>query len=132
MGDRMSIHRHRVAISMAVVLAAGLSHRSVRVSGKGQTSAGPAAGILTRRLWTFRPTAYNRHPPEGGMGTVSPDGRYFSFRDNATGDLMLHDFQTGADRRLTKTARNNPKEYTEDSVISRDGKQIAYAWFANG
>ena len=128
----MSIHAYRRSVCMAVVLAAGVCDSAVRMSGAGQTSARSAAGILTRRLWTFRPTAFNRHAPEGGMGTVSPDGRYFSFRDNATGDLMLHDFQTGEDRRLTTTAKNDPKEYAEDSVISRDGEHIAFAWFANG
>ena len=128
----MSIHACRRVTCMAVVLAAGLCHSAVRMRAAGQTSARSAAGILTRRVWTFRPTAFNRHAPEDAMGTVSPDGRYFSFRENATGDLMLHDFQTGEDRRLTNTASNQPKEYAEDSVISRDGKHIAYAWFANG
>jgi Tol biopolymer transport system component len=133
----MSIYSHRTSICVAiVVLAAGVFARAMTMSGAGQTSAPSAqpsgARIVTRQLWTIRPAALNRHAPESGMGTVSPDGRYFSFMDHATGNLMLHDFQTGGDRQLTTTAKKEPKEYSEDSVISRDGKQIAYAWFANG
>jgi Tol biopolymer transport system component len=128
----MRVFQHRLATWMALVLSAGFSDSLVRMSANGQASVSAPAGILTRRVWTFRPAAFARHAPEGGMGMVSRDGRYISFRDSATGNLMLHDLQTGRDRQLTTTARNDPKEYTEDSVISRDGAQIAYAWFANG
>lgn len=129
----MSIDAHRTGICVASVLVAGIFASAVNMSGAGQSSAAPSRSrIVTRQVWTVRPPAFARHAPELGMGTVSPDGRYFSFMDVATGNLMLHDFQTGANRQLTTTARNEPKEYSEDSVISRDGKRVAYAWFANG
>lgn len=92
----------------------------------GQTAASTTY-IVTRQLWTVPPDAIGvRHPD--GLGTVSPDGRYFSFVDWSMGELFLHDFQTGENRRLTNTARTNA-EYAEESVISRDGKRVAYAWF---
>jgi Tol biopolymer transport system component len=112
-----------------VVVAAGAVARAMTMSGMAAQPAG--SRILTRQLWTVLPAAFNRHAPESGMGSVSPDGRYFSFMDVATGNLMLHDFQTGDDRQLTTTAKREPKEYSEDSVISRDGTRVAYAWFVN-
>jgi Tol biopolymer transport system component len=97
----------------------------------GLAAQATGSRIVTRQLWTVLPAAFNSHAPESGMGSVSPDGRYFSFMDVATGNLMLHDFQTGDNRQLTSTAKRRPKEYSEDSVISRDGTQVAYAWFFN-
>jgi Tol biopolymer transport system component len=63
-------------------------------------------------------------------GTVSPDGRFLSYVDWETGDLALHDFATGGDRRLTnKGTWAQSDEFAEESTISRDGKQVAYSWF---
>ena len=80
-------------------------------------------------------------PKVGTEGTISPDGRYLSYVDWETGDLALHDFATGADRRLTdqgtwaQSVRPmpdpliEPHEFADESTISRDGKQVAYSWF---
>lgn len=57
----------------------------------------------------------------------SPDGRYFSFTDWKTGDLAVRDLVTEQSRRLTNTAKTG--EWAEASVISGDGRQIAYAWY---
>jgi Tol biopolymer transport system component len=123
----MSFDAQRSALCvaiLAVTVAAGVFDRAMPASASGQS-------IGTRHLWTIPPTPYNRKAPEFALGTVSPDGRYFSFMERSSGNLMLHDFQTGEDRRLTTTAKNEPKEYAEDSVISRDGKRVAYSWFVN-
>jgi Tol biopolymer transport system component len=66
---------------------------------------------------------------------VSPDGRFLSFVDwSSNGELALHDMRTGRDRRLTHDARANAAniraEYAQTSTISRDGKHVAYAWWA--
>ncbi len=62
-------------------------------------------------------------------GSPSPDGRYFSFHDWETGDLAVRDLATGQNRRLTnKGASKDSSEFAEGSVISGDGRQIAYAW----
>ncbi len=93
----------------------------------GDSATTSSTRIVTRQLWTVPPDALGTRAPDG-LGTVSPDGRYFSFVDWSTGELSLHDFETGENRRLTNTARTNA-EYAEESVISRDGKRVAYAWF---
>lgn len=131
----MSIDLHRTAIGVAILaVAVGLFDHATTTSAAGQTAAPSGAAhsrIAARHLWTIPPTPFNRKAPEFALGTVSPDGRYFSFMDRSSGNLLLHDFQTGDDRRLTATAKNEPKEYAEDSVISRDGTRVAYAWFVN-
>ena len=67
---------------------------------------------------------------DGGlMGSPSADGRYLSFTDWATGDLAIHDFKTGQNRRLTGKGSWDTPAYAEFSVISPDGSQVAYAWF---
>ncbi len=78
------------------------------------------SGATYRQVWAG--------PKVDTTGGISPDGRYLSYVDyETTGDLVLHDFSTGSDRRLT----NNTKgwdEFAEGSAISRDGKQVAYNW----
>lgn len=87
-------------------------------------------GLVTRQLWSVPPVVLAAKGAQG-LGTVSPDGRYFSFVDWSTGgELFLHDLRTGADRRLTnRTNKGKGAEYAEGSVISRDGAHVAYAWF---
>ena len=63
--------------------------------------------------------------------TISPDGRYISYPDWKTGNLAVHDFQTGTDRALTTDGawKLGEAEFSEDSAFSRDGKQVTYAWY---
>jgi Tol biopolymer transport system component len=87
-----------------------------------RSAAAPGVGIAARQVWTG--------PKVDTLGTVSPDGRVLSFVDWSTGDLALHDLTTGQDRRLTnKGTWNDSVEFAEESAISRDGRQLAYAWF---
>ena len=87
-------------------------------------------GLATRQLWSVPPVVLAAKGDQG-LGTVSPDGRYFSFVDwSIGGELFLHDFRTGRDRRLTtRTKMGRGEEYAQESVISRDGGRVAYAWF---
>jgi Tol biopolymer transport system component len=80
------------------------------------------SGMTLRKVWALE---------RGWLeGSPSPDGRYHSFHDPETGDLALRDLATGQNRRLTnKGTRQESDEYAEGSVISGDGKQIAYAWY---
>ena len=66
----------------------------------------------------------------GILGSPSADGRYLTFTDWSSGDLALHDFKTGQDRRLTGKGSWATPFYAEFSVLSPNGKQVAYAWFA--
>lgn len=89
------------------------------LQAKTKTSA---TGLTVRQVWAG--------PGVDTEGAVSPDGRYLSFVDWETGDLALRELATGKNHRLTnKGPFNQSSEFAGDSVISADGKQIAYAWF---
>jgi Tol biopolymer transport system component len=75
------------------------------------------SGVILKQVWAGR-----RYAPY----SVSPDGRYASVTDRATGDLAVRDLQSGALRRLTTTG--DWFDYTGPSVISPDGTQVAYTW----
>jgi hypothetical protein len=63
-------------------------------------------------------------------GKLSADGRYLSTVDWDTGDLAIHDFSTGGDRRLTnKGTWAQSSDYAEESVLSADAGQISYSWY---
>lgn len=89
-------------------------------SGRG------SVGMTYRRIWPE-----SSMPPNADVsGTISPDGRHLSYVDWQGGDLMLRDLSAGTDRRLTGTGKwPASNAYAEESAISRDGGQIAYAWF---
>ena len=77
-------------------------------------------GMAHRKVWSGPKVA-----PEG---SVSADGRFITYPAWETGDLGLHDLVTGTDRLLT---HNNyaRSEYAQGSAISRDNRQVAFAWF---
>ena len=63
------------------------------------------------------------------FGQVSPDGRYVTYVDwGGNMNLMLHDLVTNTDRALTATPAVRFSQYPEFSAISKDGRQVAYAW----
>ena len=88
----------------------------------GTGHAGKSLAMAYRRVW---------HGPKVDTGgSVSPDGRYLSYVDWDTGDLALHDLMSGVDRRLTsKGTWSQSDDFAEASAISRDGSQVAYAWY---
>src|SRR5262249_47757113 len=84
-------------------------------------SAARSDGATLRTIWTG--------PKVDPTGSISPDGRFVTFSDRETGDLAIHDLMTGADRRLTnKGSWEQSSALAEESVVSRDGKYVAYAW----
>ena len=87
-----------------------------------------ATRITSRQVWSASPRATIIY------SAVSADGRYFPYVDFAqNGNLFLHDFAGGTDRRLTTTSTDNTpgqiEEYAEATAFSRDGKKLAYSWF---
>jgi Tol biopolymer transport system component len=88
----------------------------------GDSAAANNAGVVTRQVWTGSQVAI--------YAAVSPDGRHLSFVDQQTGNLALHEVASGKDRPLTnKGGWSDSSEYAEESAFSRDGRQVAYAWF---
>lgn len=85
-------------------------------------SVAAAGGMVSRQVWTGRTV--------DALGTVSGDGGTLSFTDWETGDLALRDMRSGTTRRLTnKGSWSASNDFAEFSTISRDGSQVAYAWF---
>ncbi len=61
---------------------------------------------------------------------VSPDGKLVAYIDWSTGNLMVRDLTTGAQRDVTRkgTYQQNPDE-ANNGVFSNDGKLLAYEWW---
>ncbi len=93
---------------------------------KGQLSAlgQPSSTMVTRQVWS---------PALDMMGTVSPDGRYFSYVNWTKGNLAVHDFKTGENRDLTDEGTwETPNKFCDVSIWSPDSQQIAYYWIDRG
>jgi len=66
-------------------------------------------------------------PDADGFGTISQDGRFLTYTDwRHGGQLVLRNLETGADRPITDTAQGS----TQFSVMSKDGKEVVYQWYA--
>ena len=88
-----------------------------------QPAAGTkSSGTVVRRVWD------NAQDAADFMGKVSPDGRYLSYVNWDTGNLAIHDFETGKNRDVTDEGNWDTWEYSDQSVWSPDSKQIAYFW----
>jgi Tol biopolymer transport system component len=93
----------------------------VRLSALGLPATADASAMALRRVWAG--------PGVDALGAPSPDGRYLSYVDRATGDLAVRELATGTNRRLTnKGSWAESTEFAEFSIISPDGAQVAYAW----
>ncbi|MBI3490199.1 MAG: PD40 domain-containing protein [Acidobacteria bacterium] len=90
---------------------------------KRLTSPGGAsvAGISTRRLWDGSDIDVSSRP--------SGDGHYVSMVDYSTGNVALLDLTNGKRRLLTK---GGPREGAIYSLITPDGRRVAYSWYGPG
>lgn len=121
--------RHEAAVarrrdvSVACALLMGLVGAGIIFVSFGtlaQEPSGPQGTV--QQVWTG--------PGVDFSGTPSHDGRYLTFVDWTTGDLAIRNLMTGENRRLTnKGSWAESDEFAEFSVISPDGRQVAYAWF---
>ncbi|HUQ92477.1 MAG TPA: hypothetical protein VM120_12425 [Bryobacteraceae bacterium] len=84
------------------------------------TALATDTGVAPRRLWADDKTSH--------LGAPSPDGRFISMVDVASGDLAIRDTGTGVVTRLTGKQEGS-KEFAYFSAISRDSRRIAFAWF---
>jgi len=67
----------------------------------------------------------------GRFANLSPDGRYVSDVDWDTSNLVVWELATGKVQTLTSKGswKNEYPEYPFHSVISPDGKRVAYQWY---
>lgn len=79
----------------------------------------PQPDPLVTRAWSGSPDFIS--------GDVSPDGRYLSQVNWATGDLQLVDLRSGEARDLT--GQGYAGGYAWTSAFSPDGRRIAVAWY---
>ncbi len=113
-----------LAFSMVMLLALVLAGDA----GPGLIKAraqSPEAPLTAKRLWA--------EPGVDVSGGVAPDGLHMAYAHWATGDLGLRDLVTGRHRRLTTDGGWDTAggRFAYWSVVSPDGKQVAYTWSDN-
>ena len=107
----------KLPLSLAVASLASVA-TAATISKRPLVSPTAAA----ERVW--QPTARQE------MFDVSPDGKLVLYVNWDTGNLMVHDLATGADRDITRkgTYQQSPDE-ADGGVFSRDGRLVAYEWW---
>src|SRR5262245_14393474 len=106
-----------------VVKDFGVQQEAVTLAREQLDRAGQPKGQANRVIWS-RPA-----PNGASWGTLSPDGRFVSYSEffSDASDIFLHEVATGRELNVT----NRPKDSMDralESLISPDGKQIAYLW----
>lgn len=123
-----------LTIGLAISAAMSACARAPGVAGSAENAAVSAtasrmsdlpAAPATRRLYSANEWVNDEIRP-------SPDGRYVSMTDWTTGNLALRDLTTDATVDLShKGSWDASNDFAETSVISPDGKSIAYGWYSD-
>lgn len=123
--------RYAAFLLVLVPLLGGCTSTSKSGSSSGEATSANAQPALThlaeapatRRIW--------KGPTVDFEGRPSPDGRFVSTTDWATGDLALRDLAADTTRAITnKGSWAESEDFAEASVISPDGKTIVFGWFS--
>jgi Tol biopolymer transport system component len=80
--------------------------------------------IAIRQVWTGNDV--------DNSGSISADGEYITFTNWVTGNLELHDLKANKNNPVTNDGNLKDKDsvqFVDKSLISPDGKQIAYLWY---
>src|SRR5689334_14026844 len=95
----------------------------VMVGNGVRPASAQGAAPVARQVWLTS----DQDPSES---VPSVDGRYIGYTDWPTGDLGVRDLISGTNRRLTNTGGWEASgDYAERTVISPDGRMMAYLWF---
>jgi Tol biopolymer transport system component len=109
----------KTSLAAIALLTAG-SIGLVGSVGKAIAQPQEASDLVLRRVWAGR----GADP----LGQPSPDGRQLTYMDWSTGNLALRDMTTGETRHLTHKETTDPG-YGEFSIVSPDGRHVAYHWY---
>jgi len=102
-----------------------------------QNSIQQPEGPTVRRLWVIRDSSLT---PDFS-GTPSPDGRYFSFVEWATGDVAVYDLNSEKYQFLTNhnsirppflnrpSSASKMRGESHSTVFSPDGSEVAYSFY---
>jgi Tol biopolymer transport system component len=78
--------------------------------------------IAIRQVWTGNGV--------DNSGSVSADGEYLTFTNWVTGNLEIRNLKTNKNSAVTNVGDlKDSVQYVDKSLISPDGKQIAYLWY---
>ena len=117
----------RLAITASVFMAALAVLRGPILNPSDPVAeAAKAGGVQLNQVWTGPKVDFHR--------SVSADGRYVSYVDSKADsgpNLALHDLLEDKDRLLTHNNFEETPGFPVYSVISPDGKQVAYTWRNN-
>ncbi|MHC4536184.1 MAG: protein kinase domain-containing protein, partial [Planctomycetota bacterium] len=122
--------RHRVAVVIALlVTGATLMGATAAKLGVFVLLGSPgkpehAVGMVQRHVWNVPPSA-------SLTGRISPDGRYLSYVDWTAGNQAARDLFNEISWLVTKNTDSTWKTidgWADNSIVSPDGKQIAYSW----
>jgi len=125
------VSRLLIIAATAVVIAGCTSGQRSSVAGENKLAESAdklgltqlAVAPAVRRIWTG--------PEVDNQARPAPDGSSFSMTDWNTGDLQVHDVETGINRHITSDASwNTPSAFAETSIISPDGKSVAFGWWS--
>jgi Tol biopolymer transport system component len=112
--------RARTLALASVAILALVSVGDNRVIGPVRTGA-QDRGMTVRQVWTGTDVDIT--------GAPTPDGRFLTFTDWSTGDVAVRNLATGEKRRITnKGSWASSAEYADYSIVSPDGKHVAYSW----
>ena len=78
--------------------------------------------IAIRQVWTG--------PDVDNSGSVSADGEYLTFTNWENANLTVRNLKSGENKQLsTEGTWKDSSQYVLNSLISPDGKQVAYSWY---
>lgn len=120
------LSRWTLATTLAVAFGSLFLAIAVPLTSPGSTTTPRhAAGMVQRHVWNV--------PPSSSLTSgISPDRRYISYVDWTAGNLAVCDLATETSWLVTKNTDSTWKTidgWADNSIISLDGKQIAYSWY---